>query len=70
MWVNFADTLMLMGEYDQGIENIEKLIKLTKKSGLEIYKSAVSKKAQIESQKHNYLGGTLMKENRLDEAKE
>jgi len=61
---------MYLGRYDDAIATISSLINLTEGTGKEIYEVAKSRKNQIQSQKHNYQGGVLMKENRFDEAKE
>jgi len=65
---NFAEALMYVGRYNDGLDAISTLINLTANTGMEIYEVARSKKMQIMSQKHNYLGGVCMKEQRYDEA--
>lgn len=66
---NYAESLMYIGRYDDGLDAISRLIDITGNTGMEIHEVAKSKKLQIESQKHNYLGGLLMNEQRYDEAK-
>jgi tetratricopeptide (TPR) repeat protein len=67
---NYSEALMYVGRYDDAMDSITKLIQITENTGFEINELAKSKKNQIESQKHNYQGGLLMKEQRFDEAKE
>lgn len=65
---NYADSLMLIGIYDEGIEQLEHVSQVLENTDNPYLELSKAKKIEIQGRKHNYLGGKYIKEKKFDEA--